>query len=880
MTAQNNYGKIADHPLFGTRAMPASKKLSANAIRRLFLEFFAAKNHEVVPSSPLVPGNDPTLLFTNAGMVQFKSVFLGSETRAHKRAVSAQRCVRAGGKHNDLERVGHTARHHTFFEMLGNFSFGDYFKSEAIHFAWEFLTQTLHLPPEKLWITVYKDDTEAARIWLEEMKVDPSRFSYLGEDSNFWAMGATGPCGPCSEIFYDHGADIFGGPPGSPDEDGDRYVEIWNLVFMQYNRDEAGVLTSLPKPSVDTGMGLERISAVMQGVHNNYDTDVFQPLIKVAATLAGIKDLTHVSLRVIADHIRTAAFLITDGITPGNEGRGYVLRRIIRRALRHGAKLGLNDPFFYKLIQPLVANMGDAYPELRAAASQAETLLKREEEQFSVTLTQGMKVFEQETATLNGTVLPGELVFCLYDTFGFPADLTADMARERNLTIDETGFANAMDAQRERSRAASQFDSSQLITADEISATEFTGYIVKEKQPDATTIIALYRDGKAVTTLASGESGAVILDKTPFYAEAGGQVGDQGMLRNKTNQNQFAVKDTQKQGQAYLHQGTVTQGQLQVGDTVSAEVDMTRRAATVLNHSATHLLHHVLRKRYGEQLVQKGSLVEPTRLRFDFAHNAALSSAELAAIEDAVNDQIRANHSASVHTTSPAEAVAEGAVALFGEKYGDEVRVVRFGDSVELCGGTHAHHTGDIGLFLITSESGVAAGIRRIEAVTGSGALQWLRNQAAIHKETLNQLENKLRTQDKTIQQLKDRLAGSMSQDLLAQVKEIHGIKVLAAEVPEMDSRALRTAVDQLKNRLQESVIALASVRDGRASIVVGVTPAHQAKIKAGDLVRQIAAILGGKGGGRADLAEGGGSDTEKLGVALEAVYDIVNTLR
>ncbi len=855
--------------------MSTSKKLSATAIRRLFLDFFAAKGHEIVTSSSLVPGNDPTLLFTNAGMVQFKSVFLGSETRACKRAASSQRCVRAGGKHNDLERVGYTARHHTFFEMLGNFSFGEYFKSDAIHFAWEFLTEILHLPPEKLWVTVYKDDTDAARIWLEDIKVDPARFSYLGDDSNFWAMGATGPCGPCTEIFYDHGADIAGGPPGTPLEDGDRYVEIWNLVFMQYNRDEAGSLTPLPKPSVDTGMGLERISAVMQGVHNNYDTDVFQPLIHVAAKLAGITDLTHVSLRVIADHIRAAAFLITDGITPSNEGRGYVLRRIIRRALRHGAKLGLNDPFFYKLIAPLVNSMGDAYPELRAASSQAEFLLKREEEQFSVTLSQGMKIFEQALATLTGNVIPGELVFRLYDTYGFPADLTADMAREKNLTIDETGFEKAMHTQRDRSRAASQFDSSQLITADEMRATEFTGYVVTEKQPDTGNIIALYRDGKSVAVLTQGENGSVILDKTPFYAESGGQVGDQGVLHNRNCQ--FTVNDTQKQGQAYLHHGSVTHGTLQLGDSLFAEVDMARRAATVLNHSATHLLHHVLRKMYGTQLVQKGSLVDPNRLRFDFAHNAALSPTEIHEIEDAVNTQIRANHSAHVHITSPAQAVAEGAVALFGEKYGEAVRVVRFGDSVELCGGTHAHHTGDIGIFLITNESGVAAGIRRIEAVTGAGALLWLRNQTTANKNIISQLEDKLRTQDKTIQQLKDKLAGSMSQDLLRHVKEIHGIKVLAAELPEMDSRALRTAVDQLKNHLHEGIIVLASIREGRASVVVGVTPAHQAKIKAGDLVKQIAATLGGKGGGRADLAEGGGSDTEKLGAALKDVYDIVN---
>jgi alanyl-tRNA synthetase len=804
--------------------------------------------------------------------VQFKDVFLGKDERPYQRAVSSQRCVRAGGKHNDLERVGYTARHHTFFEMLGNFSFGDYFKREAIQFAWKFLTEELHIPAEKLWVTVYKDDKEAAAIWLNELNIDSKRFSYLGEDSNFWSMGPTGPCGPCTEIFYDHGADIPGGPPGSVDEDGDRYIEVWNLVFMQYDRSADGVMTPLPKPSVDTGLGFERITAVMQGVHNNYDIDLFQGLIKAIAALTGTQDLKHTSLRVIADHIRSSTFLITDGITPSNEGRGYVLRRIIRRALRHGNKLGLTEPFFYKLVAPLAEQMGDAYPELTKLQTHIEKVLRTEEEQFAVTLSSGLKLLEQTVKDLSDKTIPGEVAFKLYDTYGFPIDLTADIARERELTIDMDGFETAMNQQRERSRQFSKFTANYHVGAHLEHPTEFVGY---EALKDQATIIALYHGDNAVDVLNTGEQGAIIVNKTPFYAESGGQVGDQGMLRTG-NGHLFRVNDTQKQGQAFAHLGTLEKGQLKIGDIVFAEVDQEKRAAAVLNHTATHLLHMVLRQVLGEHVTQKGSLVEPDRLRFDFAHTTAISSDELKIIEKKVNDEIRKNHEAKVQISSPEEAIKNGAMALFEEKYGDKVRVVRFGDSVELCGGTHAHHTGDIGIFKITSESGVASGIRRLEAVTGEGALRWLDNRDISFKQKLQQSDEKIRTLEKQLEQLKAKLATSMGQDLLSQARSIGSVKILAAKLDDIDPKALRDTVDQLKNKLGCAVIALAVVKDGKVSIITGVTKDQMGKIKAGDLVNMIAQQVGGKGGGRPDLAEGGGNQPENLEKALDSVYEWV----
>ncbi len=850
-----------------------NKKLSAKKIRSLFLTYFSDHGHEIISSSSLIPSNDPTLLFTNAGMVQFKDVFLGKEERPYTRATSSQRCVRAGGKHNDLERVGYTARHHTFFEMLGNFSFGNYFKHDAIRLAWEFLTDVLKLPPEKLWITVYHEDDEAAHIWLNEIKIDPKRFSRLGDDSNFWSMGATGPCGPCTEIFYDHGEHIAGGPPGSPDEDGDRYVEIWNLVFMQYDRATDGVLTALPKPSVDTGMGLERIAAVVQGVHNNYDTDLFQPLIHAIAKLSHTKDFSNTSLRVIADHIRSCAFLIVDGVTPSNEGRGYVLRRIIRRAVRHGNKLGLHEPFFFKLVKPLVDEMGDAYPELRKAQTLVEKTLRQEEEQFSVTLSQGLKLFEEVVSKLKNKLIPGEMVFKLYDTYGFPVDLTADIARERHLQLDLEGFETEMNKQRKRSRQTSKFTADYSTGAHVATPTEFIGY--KKLQLDRGNIIALYRDGKAVTTLSQGEKGSVILDCTPFYAESGGQVGDQGSL--SANGVLFRVTDTQKQGQAHVHLGECVRGQLNIGDTLIAEVDAKRRAATVLNHTATHLLHMILRKILGEHVLQKGSLVEPERLRFDFSHPTPLTREELQSIEQSVNDEIRANHEAIVEITTPADAIKHGALGLFEDKYGDEVRVVHFGDSQELCGGTHAHHTGDIGIFKITTESGVASGIRRIEAVTGDGALQWIEKREVDYQQKLQQSDEKIRQLEKQVDQLKEQLAHSLSSDLISHAQEIAGVKVLTAKLNGVDAKSLRSMVDQLKNKLGSAIVALAIEKDGKASIVVGVTKDYTERVKAGELVNMIALQIGGKGGGRPDLAEAGGNQPENLEQALKSVYTWVS---
>jgi len=847
---------------------------SSNDIRQAFLNFFKERGHEVVPSSSLVPGNDPTLLFTNAGMVQFKDVFLGSDQRPYKRAVSSQRCVRAGGKHNDLERVGYTARHHTFFEMLGNFSFGDYFKREAIEFAWDFLTNTLGLPPEKLWITVYKDDKEAEDIWLKEMKTDPARFSRCGEDDNFWSMGPTGPCGPCTEIFYDHGPEIAGGPPGSPDADGDRYIEVWNLVFMQYDRASDGTLTPLPKPSVDTGMGLERITAIMQGVHNNFDTDLFQPLIKEAAKLAKLKDLNHFSLRVMADHIRSCSFLIIDGIQPANEGRGYVLRRIIRRALRHGNKLGLSLPFFYKLVKPLADIMGEAYPELIKQQAHIESTLRQEEEQFSATLSQGLKLFEQFVSDSKHKTIPGEIIFKLYDTYGFPADLTADIAREKGLEVDYEGFEKAMLAQRERSRQASQFQSEFVVSQENLTPTEFTGHknLLQDQTPDIGTVLALYRDSKFVTELKAGEKGAVVLDRTPFYAESGGQVGDQGMLYID-NAALFKVHDTIKQGHMHLHLGKLEKGSLSINDQVNAEVDAKRRAATVLNHTATHILHLILKQVLGEHVEQKGSLVSTERLRFDFSHSAPLSEKELLEVERRVNEEVRANHAASVRETTPEEAIAGGAVALFGEKYGKKVRVVAFGSSVELCGGTHAEHTGDIGIFKIPAESGVAAGIRRIEAVTGEGALLFIEKREAEFKKQLAQAEERQRAQEKEIQLLKAKLAGLASQDLISKAKTISEIKVLATTIEGLDGKSLKSAIDQLKQQLGSGVVVLASVKGNKVGIVGGVTPDLTDQINARELINMVAAQVGGRGGGRADFAEAGGNQPEAIEKALDSVY-------
>ncbi len=873
--------------------------MTSAEIRQSFLDFFRGKGHAIVPSSSLVPGNDPTLLFTNAGMVQFKDVFLGLEQRPYVRAASSQRCVRAGGKHNDLENVGYTARHHTFFEMLGNFSFGDYFKREAIQFAWEYLTGTLQLPAEKLWVTVYKDDEEAADIWLKEIGVDPARFTRIGdkpggrqyESDNFWSMGDTGPCGPCTEIFYDHGPDIAGGPPGSPEEDGDRYIEIWNLVFMQYNRDAAGVMTPLPKPSVDTGMGLERLAAVLQGVHSNYDIDLFVSLIRAAADLAGLKDTDHSSLRVIADHIRSCAFLITDGVLPSNEGRGYVLRRIVRRAVRHGYRLGINDTFFYKLVGPLCADMGAAYPELTAARPQIERALRQEEERFAETLDQGMKILEADIAGLTGREIPGETVFKLYDTYGFPVDLTADIARERDLVLDMAGFEREMEAQRDRARAASQFGVDYGTALKVEGCTDFTGY---EKLIDQGRVIALYRDHlnpKPVQQLSAGEDGFVILDHTPFYAESGGQVGDRGVL--ETAGARFSVQDTQKQQGVHMHIGVLESGSLALGDTVEARVDEDLRRATMLNHSATHLLHAALRRVLGTHVQQKGSLVDPERLRFDFAHFEAVKPDELARIERLVNEQIRLNHPVETRIMGMDDAVKAGAMALFGEKYGAEVRVLSMGDfSVELCGGTHVGRAGDIGLFKIVSEGGVASGVRRIEAVTGQRALDYvaqtekaLGSIAGLVKGTAQDVEQKVgqlversRRLEKELEQLKARLASQQGSDLASRAVEVGGIKVLAARLDGIDPKALRDTVDQLKSKLGSAAILLATVDDDKVSLIAGVTKDQTGRIKAGDLVNCVAERVGGRGGGRPDMAQAGGNQPEHLDAALADVVDWVKS--
>ncbi|HHH36479.1 MAG TPA: alanine--tRNA ligase [Gammaproteobacteria bacterium] len=857
-------------------------KVSSAALRTRFLDYFRRNGHEIVPSSPLVPANDPTLLFTNAGMVQFKEVFLGLESRPYRRAASAQRCVRAGGKHNDLENVGYTARHHTFFEMLGNFSFGDYFKREAIHYAWEFLTRELAIPAERLWITVFEEDDEAADIWLREIGVDPVRFARIGAEDNFWSMGDTGPCGPCSEIFYDHGPGVAGGPPGTPEADGDRYVEIWNLVFMQYNRDASGTMTPLPKPSVDTGMGLERLAAVMQGVHSNYDIDLFRNLIRAAARLAGRDDLDHPSLRVIADHIRSSAFLVVDGVIPSNEGRGYVLRRIIRRAIRHGYQLGIKEPFFHRLVQPLVDEMGEAYPELPRAQAQVERVLRQEEERFAETLEQGMHILEQAIAGLRGKVIPGETVFRLYDTYGFPVDLTADIARERGLTLDMAGFEREMAAQRERARAAGRFSVDYGSRPAVAEGSEFTGY---EHLAEHSRVIALLRGGEAVERLAAGEEGAIALDRTPFYAEAGGQVGDRGVLR--AGDAVFEVRDTQKSGEAILHLGRVVRGAFRAGDTVEAEVDQAARQATACNHSATHLLHAALRRVLGEHVVQKGSLVEPARLRFDYAHFEAPTPAQLAEIEALVNAQIRANLPVETVVTSFDAAREMGAMALFGEKYGDQVRVLKMGAfSMELCGGTHVRRTGDIGLFKIVSEGGIAAGVRRIEAVTGEAALARIQDMertlgeaAALLKTTPDKLSDRLgqllahnRELEKTVDTLKAKLASSVGSDLAARAVDVAGCKVLAARLEGADVKTLRNTLDQLKSRLGSAAVVLAAVDGDKISLVAGVTGDLTDRLKAGDLLNFVARQVGGKGGGRPEMAQGGGNDPAALPAALAGV--------
>ena len=858
------------------------KTMTSNELRQAFLDFFREHGHEVVASSPLVPGNDPTLLFTNAGMVQFKDVFLGDDKRSYNRAVTSQRCVRAGGKHNDLENVGYTARHHTFFEMLGNFSFGDYFKREAIRYAWDFLTGTLGLPEDRLWVTVFEDDDEAADIWLKEMKIDPKRFTRMGEKDNFWAMGDTGPCGPCSEIFFDHGADVPGGPPGSPDEDGDRYVEVWNLVFMQFDRSADGVMKPLPKPSVDTGMGLERIAAVMQQVHSNYEIDLFRHIIQATADLLNVPNDGSSSLNVIADHIRACSFLIVDGVLPGNEGRGYVLRRIIRRAIRHGKKLGTDALFFHKLVAPLVEEMGDAYAELVKAQAHVEKVLEKEERRFAETLDQGMDMLESAIGEIKGKEIPGDIVFRLYDTYGFPVDLTADIARERGLTIDEKGFESAMEEQRERARAASKFgttDSGALKTDAE---TKFLGY---DGTDGSSEIIALFADGKAVNSLSAGDDGAVVLSSTPFYAESGGQVGDAGILVE--GGKLFRVDDTQKSGKANVHFGCVEQGELKVGDSVDAVVDADRRQAIRLNHSATHLMHAALRQVLGDHVSQKGSLVAPDKLRFDFSHYEAVTSEQLQEIEDLVNAEIRKNVAADTRLMSYDDAIESGAMALFGEKYGDKVRVLTLGDfSVELCGGTHVDRTGDIGVFKIVSEGGVASGVRRIEAVTGEGALAWIDN----NQRTLNQLAGLLRSQpeqaasrveqllkrgkelEKELAAAKQALATGGSSDRSENVQEVAGIKVLATRMDGADAKTLRDAVDRFKDKLQNAVVVLGSVDEGKVRLAAGVTKNNTDRIRAGDLIKPVAALVGGTGGGRPDFAQAGGTDAAMLDQALASV--------
>jgi alanyl-tRNA synthetase len=860
--------------------------MKTSEIRQAFLSYFQDKQHEIVKSSPLVPGNDPTLLFTNAGMVQFKECFLGSEVRSYNRATSSQRCVRAGGKHNDLDNVGYTARHHTFFEMLGNFSFGDYFKEDAMRFAWEFLTQTLGLPEEKLWVTVYKDDKEAEDIWFNKLGINQERFSRLGEKDNFWSMGDTGPCGPCSEIFYDHGADVAGGPPGSPDEDGDRYIEIWNLVFMQFNRHANGEMEPLPKPSVDTGMGLERIAAVLQNVHSNYEIDLFDKLITDIAAIAQINDKSNRSLRVIADHIRSCAFMVIDGVLPSNEGRGYVLRRIMRRAIRHGYKLGINELFFFKIVQSLVDIMSDAYPELTEQQAYIEKVLKLEEEQFAKTLDAGMKVLEGEISQLDSDVIPGEIVFKLSDTYGFPADLTADIAREKDLTIDMPGYEAALKKQRDMSKGASKFgvDYNDTITLE--GQTKFCGYDALEGAGHVTHLMS---NGEHVDQLDAGQEGVVVLDHTPFYAESGGQAGDAGYLISDTAN--FIVKDTKKMGDCFAHYGVMEAGSIKIGKTMSGRVEANRRQQTALNHSTTHLLHAALRNILGSHVTQKGSLVDHEKLRFDFSHLEAVSSEEIKQIETQVNQVIRNNVLVETALMSPDEAENAGAMALFGEKYGDEVRVLTMGDySMELCGGTHVNSTGDIGLFKITSESGIAAGIRRIEGITGDAALQYVQSGDSVLSllcsrfktersgiiDKLDAAQMKQKQLEKELDALKSKLASSAGNSMIDQAIEINGIKLLAAKLEGADPKGLRDTVDQLKNKLGSSIVVLATANEGKVSLIAGVSKDCIGKVKAGELVNYVAQQVGGKGGGRPDMAQAGGSKPENIDQAIQSVQSWV----
>ncbi|MDN7428263.1 alanine--tRNA ligase [Burkholderia sp. AU45388] len=866
--------------------------MKAAEIREKFLKFFESKGHTIVRSSSLVPGNDPTLMFTNSGMVQFKDVFLGTDPRPYSRATTAQRSVRAGGKHNDLENVGYTARHHTFFEMLGNFSFGDYFKHDAIKFAWELLTTVYQLPKDKLWVTVYQEDDEAYDIWAKEVGVPTERIIRIGDNKgaryasdNFWTMGDTGPCGPCTEIFYDHGPDVWGGPPGSPEEDGDRYIEIWNLVFMQFNRDAQGNMTRLPKQSVDTGMGLERLAAVLQHVHSNYEIDLFQNLIKAAARVTEISDLTNNSLKVIADHIRACSFLIVDGVIPGNEGRGYVLRRIVRRAIRHGYKLGRKGAFFHKLVADLVAEMGTAYPELKEAEQRVTDVLRQEEERFFETIEHGMSILEAALADVDakgGKVLDGELAFKLHDTYGFPLDLTADVCRERGMTVDEPAFDDAMARQREQARAAGKFKATQGL---EYSGAKTTFHGYEEIAFDDAKIVALYVDGSAVNEVKAGQDAVVVLDHTPFYAESGGQVGDQGVLANAATR--FAVADTLKvQADVIGHHGTLEQGTLKVGDVVRAEIDAHRRARTQRNHSATHLMHKALREVLGAHVQQKGSLVDADKTRFDFAHNAPMTDDEIRRVEQIVNDEILANAPGIVRVMPYDEAVKGGAMALFGEKYGDEVRVLDLGFSRELCGGTHVHRTGDIGLFKIVVEGGVAAGIRRVEAITGDNAVRYVQeldarvNEAAAAlkaqpselTQRIAQVQEQVKSLEKELGALKSKLASSQGDELAQQAVEIGGVYVLAATLDGADAKTLRETVDKLKDKLKCAAIVLAAVEGGKVSLIAGVTPDASKKVKAGELVNFVAQQVGGKGGGRPDMAQAGGTEPANLPGALAGV--------
>ncbi|ANW23989.1 alanine--tRNA ligase [Vibrio coralliilyticus] len=850
--------------------------MSTDEVRNSFLKFFESKGHQIVDSSSLVPHNDPTLLFTNAGMNQFKDCFLGAEKRAYTRATTAQRCVRAGGKHNDLENVGFTARHHTFFEMLGNFSFGDYFKEDAIAFAWEFLTETLQLPKDRLLVTVYETDDEAFDIWNKKVGIPADKIVRIGdkeggkkfESDNFWTMGDTGPCGPCTEIFYDHGEHIWGGRPGTPEEDGDRFIEIWNNVFMQFNRHADGTMEPLPKPAVDTGMGIERISAIMQGVHSNYEIDVFQKLIKAAAETIGYEDLSNQSLRVIADHIRSCSFLIVDGVMPSNEGRGYVLRRIIRRAVRHGNKLGAKGVFFHKLVGVLAEVMGTAGEELKKQQAVVEKVLRIEEENFGRTLERGMTILSEALDNLDGKVLDGETVFKLYDTYGFPADLTNDVAREREFTIDEAGFEKAMEAQRQRAREAGQFGTDYNATIKSDVDSEFCGYTATEGK---SKVVEIFVEGEAAESLSAGDQAILILGETPFYAESGGQCGDAGVL--KTESGVFNVQDTQKLGNAIAHHGVLAKGVLAKGDDVEAVVDAERRAAISLNHSATHLLHAALRKVLGEHVTQKGSLVKPENLRFDFSHLEAVTPAELKEVERLVNAQVRRNHNIETNIMDIESAKQKGAMALFGEKYDDEVRVLSMGEfSTELCGGIHAENTGDIGLFKITSEGGIAAGIRRIEAVTGEAALDAIEQQQAKYEEKLAESAFKAKALEKEIQKLKDKMAAAESANIMGKAQEINGIKVLIAAMQDADPKNLRTMVDDIKNQMGSGVVMLANINGEKIGLIAGVTKDLIGKVKAGDLVKMVAEQVGGKGGGRPDMAQAGGTDVEALPDAIKSV--------